>query len=539
MITSLQISFPVEALKNKDMLYRCAAKTMGVPLKEISYVELRRLSLDARGRLPHYAATVEVYTRPDVFEPEDFDFSMPAIVSGSPRVVIAGMGPAGIFAALTLASAGVKPVLLERGKPVRERKRDVARIGREGVLDPDSNYSFGEGGAGCFSDGKLYTRSNKRGDVGRVLRTFVRYGAKEEILYQAHPHLGSDRMPAMIERMRESLLDAGAEIHFGVCITGIQADRQGRFCAVQDTQGREYGGDALVLATGNSASDLYRSMNRNGFLIEEKPFAMGVRVEHPQEVIDFMQYKGAEKRMSLPPAEYAFAFQCRTGGVFSFCMCPGGVVVPASTSVQGLVVNGMSDSERNSPRANAGWVTGVSRDILRQAGYRLPDTPLALLDFQQALEKRFLTPDKGFMAPAQRLTDFMNGNPSVNLPKSSYPPGIFPAAMDDYLPGFIAQALREGFRQTIAKKPAFLTREAILLGLESRTSTPVRIPRDPQTWEHVRMPGLYPCGEGAGYAGGITSSAIDGINCAEKILAKWNKKSTFGLPQVGKNPLKA
>ncbi len=532
MIERLQLFLSPQAVSDPGLRYAKVAAVLNVSVSEITHVSMLRLSLDARSRIPRYEAMVEVYTRPDVFVPEKFHFSIARLPIEAPRVVVVGMGPAGIFAALTLAAAGVKPIILERGKPVRERKRDVARIGREGVLDTESNYSFGEGGAGCFSDGKLYTRSNKRGDVQRVLRTFVHYGAKAEILYQAHPHLGSDRMPGMIERMREALLEAGAEIHFGCCMTGILADRQGRFRAVADTQGREYGGAALVLATGNSAGDLYRSLYESGFRIEEKPFAMGVRLEHPQVLINAMQYKGAEKKMPLPPAEYAFAFKWQGGGVFSFCMCPGGVVVPASTSPAGLVVNGMSDSERNSPRANAGWVVSVDRAVLQRYGYLLPDTPLALLDFQEQTERRFLTQGKGFMAPAQRLTDFMKGKLSRDLPRTSYAPGVFEAPMDAYLPAFISEALREGFRQAGQKKPAFLSEEAVLLGLESRTSSPVRIPRNPETLEYEGMPGLYPCGEGAGYAGGITSSAIDGINCAERILAKWNRKTVFGLPET-------
>ncbi len=531
MIERLQLFLSPQAVSDPKRLYAQVAAILKIPIADITHVAMLRLSLDARPRVPRYEVMAEIYTRPDVFVPEKFRFSIPSLPMDSPRVVIAGMGPAGIFAALTLAAAGVRPIILERGKPVRERKRDVARIGREGVLDTESNYSFGEGGAGCFSDGKLYTRSNKRGDVQRVLRTFVHYGAKQEILYQAHPHLGSDRMPGMIEKMRESLLEAGAEIYFGCRITDILADRQGRFRAVADAQGREYGGAALVLATGNSAGDLYRSLYKSGFRIEEKPFAMGVRVEHPQALINAMQYKGAEKQMSLPPAEYSFAFPWQGGGVFSFCMCPGGVIVPASTSPAGLVVNGMSDSERNSPRANAGWVVNVDRTVLHSYGHLLPDTPLALLDFQEEMERRFLSTGKGFMAPAQRITDFVNGKLSRDLPKTSYAPGIFAASMDAYLPDFIAEALREGFRQAGKRKPAFISGEAILLGLESRTSSPVRIPRDPETLEYEGMSGLYPCGEGAGYAGGITSSAIDGINCAEKILTKWNRKTVFGLTE--------
>ena len=516
---ALSLDFTPEEWGQQELLYAQAAAALRIPQKKISHIQIQRLSLDARGRVPLYRATMQVYVMPERYDPVPLTgIPTQALKKDAPRVLIIGMGPAGLFAAITLTSAGIKPVIFERGKPVRERKRDVATLGRESLLNLDSNYSFGEGGAGCFSDGKLYTRSNKRGDIHRVLQTFVHFGARPEILYQAHPHLGSDKMPAMVEKMRESLLQAGAEIHFNTCITGIHTDKKGRFAAVSDQNGREYRGDALVLACGNAACDLYRHLHEKGLALQEKPFAMGVRVEHPQDIINAMQYKGAEKRHALPPAEYAFAEQSGNIGVFSFCMCPGGVVVPASTTPNTLVVNGMSDSGRRSPWANAGWVASVNRDILRQNGIQLPGHPLALLDFQQQTEGHFFTPGKGLAAPAQRLTDFLRQRISDTLPRSSYSPGVFSADMHEYLPRFIAEALRDVLGRIAQKKKGFLTDEALLLGLESRTSSPVRILRNPETFEHPQMPGLYPCGEGAGYAGGITSSAIDGINCAEKIL---------------------
>ena len=547
MVQELQVNLRVEDVDltgqvRPEVLKRSAAQALGLPEGRLNDVALLRLSLDARSKMPCYQARVRVYTDDSYRETLSFDFSFSSSKDASfqripsRKVIVAGMGPAGLFAALALASAGVQVVLLERGKPVKERKRDIAAFCRSGLLNPESNYSYGEGGAGCFSDGKLYTRSNKRGDIGRVLRIFVHYGAKEEILYQAHPHLGSDRMPGMIEKMRQDLLSAGAEIRFETKVESILRDAKGGFAAVLDQHGNEYPADALVLAVGNAAGELWQKMASENILLEEKPFAMGVRLEHPQALVNAMQYRGAEKRHSLPTAEYSFVEQVDGRGVFSFCMCPGGVVIPAATEQDGLVVNGMSDSGRNSLWANAGWVTGVDRETLRKAGVELEAGPLALWYYQRQMEQRFYRAGvaavgQGFAAPAQRLTDFMEGRLSASLPRSSYPMGVYPTLMEQLLPPFISQALHGAFRRVSAKKRAFLTEEAVLLGLESRTSSPVRIPRMAETGEHPQVPGLYPCGEGSGYAGGITSSAIDGLNCAEKILAKWGIGATFGNPK--------
>lgn len=515
---SLQIKLRAGSGLRGQALEKACAEALKVPLNTISHVRLCRLSLDARPKIPCYEALVEVYTEPDRYVEPVYHFEMKKAAASEKQagVVVVGMGPAGLFAALALCHAGVKVTLLERGKKVDERAKDVGTLCREGRLDTESNYAYGEGGAGCFSDGKLYTRSNKRGDIGRVMRTFVHYGADPAILYQAHPHLGSDRMPAIVRRMREALLEAGAEIRFSTCVKQILTDRKGRFAAVVDQNGVEYKGDALFLATGNSADDLYRYIDRAGWALEEKPFALGVRVEHPQALINTLQYKGAEKCCALPPAEYAFVAKTSACDIFSFCMCPGGVVIPAATEEDGLVVNGMSGSGRHGSWANAGWVGAVNRNLLVAEGCRLSPGVFGLLDYRRALERKFFQP--GFVAPAQRMTDFLNGKVSGNLPETSYVRGVCSVDMNRLLPSYIARSLKEAFQQVEGKRRGFLTQDALLLGLESRTSSPVRIPRHEESLQHPQVAGFYPCGEGAGYAGGITSSALDGLNCAESYL---------------------
>ena len=476
-------------------------------------LELRlKRSIDCR-HSPVYRYRCELYEASDSFEA----YTLPEYkdVHAAPEVLVVGAGPAGMFAALHLLMLGLKPVILERGKDVHSRKRDLALLSREGLLDEDSNYCFGEGGAGTFSDGKLYTRSSKRGDNREVLEQFVRFGASEDILIEAHPHLGSDRLPKIVENIRHCILEHGGEYHFSSRVCSIKRKGEKRIeLACKD--GKAFEAEAVILACGHSGKDVYELLESLGGQLEAKGFALGVRVEHPQSLINEAQYKG-QWREGFPAAEYSFVHQVEGRGVFSFCMCPGGVLVPSSTEYQSVVLNGMSNSFRSSPWANSGVVVQIEPEDI--AG----DSPLRLLDFQMQVERdMWAQVQSGFTAPAQRMVDFCKGRISSALPRTSYAPGIKSVALHEALPGAVSRRLRKAFPQVKIK--GYYTNEALLLGVESRTSSPVRLPRDPQTLEYYSFPGIFPCGEGAGYAGGIVSSAVDGIRAAESVAQRFGIK---------------
>ena len=507
-----------------DEIQNAAVKALGVSpkIKEQLRYRIVRRSIDARNDII-YRYRVEVY-KPDE-EITEYKLEDYQDVSSAEPVIIIGAGPAGMFAALRLLMKRLKPVILERGKDVHARKFDMAKLSREGIVNPDSNYCFGEGGAGTFSDGKLYTRSSKRGDIREVLHQLVRFGADPSILIDAHPHIGSDKLPIVVENIRNCIVEHGGEYHFDSRVTDIVKLDDGSFNVIVNTPDSSchpdrsegsvtYTAKKVILATGHSARDIYEMFDRKGWELQAKGFALGVRVEHPQSLINKIQYHG-KYQPYMPTAEYSFVTQVLERGVFSFCMCPGGILVPAATAEGELVLNGMSNSQRNSKWANSGVVVQIEpEDFPEYAQYGA----LALLRFQQDIEKKMFEYTGSLKAPAQRMMDFCRRIPSANLPKSSYHPGVENAPLHELLPEHVSLRLKYAFPEIGNKKMhGYYTNDALVLGVESRTSSPVRIPRDPETLEHTQIAGLYPCGEGAGYAGGIVSSALDGINCAAKI----------------------
>ena len=495
-------------LLDEDVL-PLAAKALGCKPQMVGEWRVVRRSVDAR-KEPLYRYRVAVVRKGEDFE--EYVTEPYLDVASAEPVLIVGAGPAGMFAALKLLTRGYKPVILERGKDVHARKFDIARLSREGLVDADSNYCFGEGGAGTFSDGKLFTRSSKRGDIREVLHQLVQFGADPDILVSAHPHIGSDKLPQIVENIRKCIVGHGGEYHFGCRVEDIVRKADGSY-ELKAPCG-SFSARKVILACGHSARDIYRLFVSRGWAVEAKGFALGVRVEHPQWLINKIQYHGKWQPF-MPTAEYAFVTQIEGRGVFSFCMCPGGILVPSSTEPGELVLNGMSNSARNSKWANAGVVVSVEpEDLPHYQKYG----PLSSLEFQRDVERSMFDFSSSFKAPAQRMMDFCRRVPSANLPSSSYHPGTVPAPLHELLPENISLRLKYAFPYVGNKlMHGYYTNEALLLGVESRTSSPVRLPRDPQTLEHVDLPGLYPCGEGAGYSGGIVSSALDGIRCAEQV----------------------
>ncbi len=514
----VNLTLDPETSADESAIIRLAASGAGLKASGVSFLRIIRRSVDARRKDIKVNLEVEVFTGDEEVKQQIFPYRSQNI-ERSQEVIIIGAGPAGMFAALRLIELGLRPVILERGKDVSSRKRDIAKISREQTVDPDSNYCFGEGGAGTFSDGKLYTRSKKRGNNRRVLELLCLHGANENILYEAHPHLGTDKLPGIITNIRKSICDAGGLILFEKKVTGFITEG----CTIKGVvaQGNEkYFSQSVILATGHSARDIYSLCLRSNILTEQKAFAMGVRVEHPQELIDRIQYHGRSRGSYLPAASYSLVRQVDNRGVYSFCMCPGGFIVPAATSQVEIVVNGMSPSGRNSQFANSGIVVEIRPEDLTEYG-KFGD--LAGLKFQMETERlAWENSDRTQRAPAQRLTDFLAGRVSGTLPRISYFPGVISSPLHEWLPGIIGKKLQKGFAEFGKMMRGFITEEAVILGVESRTSSPVRIPRNSGTMEHVSLRGLYPCGEGSGYSGGIVSSAVDGLKAAEAIASKYN-----------------
>lgn len=506
-------------------------KKTGNKVSDLTGYHIIKKSIDARGKNVFINLTVNAYLNEPYFRKTKKTFSFPDVSRADKTVIIIGAGPAGLFAALKLLESGIKPVILERGKDVKARRRDLASLNKSGIINPESNYCFGEGGAGTYSDGKLYTRSNKRGDISRILSLFVHFGAEENILFDAHPHIGTNKLPQIITAMRQQIIECGGEVLFEKKVTDLNIIK-GRLVSVV-TSGQEiYNGDSFILATGHSARDIFQLLYKKNIGIEAKPFALGVRVEHPQSIIDSIQYHqplpstvvGIERDHHLPPASYSLIEQINDKSVFSFCMCPGGIIAPASSGAGELVVNGWSPSKRNNPFANSGMVVQVTHSDAIPATKHLnikENDPLLFMHFQSMIEQASYNAGGGnFVAPAQRMVDFSNNKFSGSLPKNSYLPGLLSAELKYVLPSFIYDTLSKGFISFGKKMKGFYTNEAIVVATESRTSSPIRIPRNIDSMMHPDLENFYPCGEGAGYAGGIVSAAMDGENVASKIEQK-------------------
>ncbi len=509
------------------------AKVLAVPEAAVNGFLIHKKNYDARAKQIWVNISLTAFTD-EPFEKKKIEKVFFKNVSKAKHsVIIIGAGSAGLFAALMLIENGIKPIILERGKDVRSRRRDLAILNKQGIINTESNYCFGEGGAGTYSDGKLYTRSNKRGKLNRILNLFVQFGADEKILYESHPHIGTNKLPDIITAMRKQIEDCGGEFFFDKKVTDFKIDKS-EINAVITKDGNCFNADAYILATGHSARDIFILLHEKKIQIEQKPFALGVRVEHPQSLIDSIQYHCNPRSEYLPPASYSFVEQIKNKGVFSFCMCPGGIIAPAATGNDELVVNGWSPSKRNNPFANSGVVVQVEeKDVLSyfkkenseiQNPENLKMHPLLYMYFQQTIERKAYTAGGGnFIAPAQRMTDFCNNKISASLPKCSYLPGVSSADLKNVLPFFIYSSLQKAFEAFGKKRKGYFTNEAIVVATESRTSSPVRIPRNADSLHHPQIKNLYPCGEGAGYAGGIVSAAMDGEKVVAAIIQKLKK----------------
>lgn len=519
MVHELSLRILPQQAYNEQSIIAYLRQEKGINAQAVRVV---KRSIDARQRMIFVNLTVRAYINeePPLLDFEPYTYKD---VSEKPAVIVVGAGPGGLFAALRLIELGFKPIIVERGKDVRERKKDIARIRPEQRVDPESNYSFGEGGAGAYSDGKLYTRSKKRGNTDRILQIFVQHGASPAILSDAHPHIGTDRLPRVIENMRKTILDCGGEVHFQTKMTELIIE-EGKVCGII-AGGQEMRASAVILATGHSARDVYRHLAESNIEIEAKGLAIGVRLEHPAHLIDQIQYHSKQGRGKwLPAAEYSLVTQVQSRGVYSFCMCPGGFVVPAASGPEQVVVNGMSPSNRNGRWSNSGMVVEIRPEDYKEFKidkFKIQNSlPLEGVVLQEELERQcWLQANRLQTAPAQRMTDFVNGRLSADLNESSYAPGLIASPLHFWLPEFISTRLRDAFKLWGKQKHGFLTSEATVIGIETRTSSPVRILRDGETLQHIRVEGLFPCGEGAGYAGGIVSAGVDGERCAEAVAA--------------------
>jgi uncharacterized protein len=524
---------------DQQLVQQAIALQTGESLSGIHGYHIIKQSIDARSKQQWVNLTVKAFINEPFLPRETEQFHFKDVYTATKKAIIVGAGPAGMFAALRLIELGIQPIIIERGKDVRARRKDLAALNKEGIVNPESNYCFGEGGAGTYSDGKLYTRSNKRGNIDRILQLFVRFGADEKILYQSHPHIGTNKLPQIITAMREFILQCGGNVLFEHKVTGFLIDNN-LIKGVETNHTNKIEADAVILATGHSARDIYELLHHQNIMIEAKSFALGVRVEHPQSLIDSIQYKCSRRDEFLPPASYSLVEQVNGKGVFSFCMCPGGIIAPSATSPGELVVNGWSPSKRNNAFANSGMVVTVnekdavtffkeqrarnkrqeSRNKERETRGRVQDmnSPLLMMKFQQAIEQAAYEAGGGkFTAPAQRMVDMFDKKTSSSLPNCSYVPGLHAVGLHEVLPPFVFESLRLGFQEFGKKMRGYFTNDAVAVAAESRTSSPVRIPRNAETLQHPQIKNLYPCAEGAGYAGGIVSAAMDGERVAKMI----------------------